>query len=226
MGLTRDSHCARRVTLPLLFGAPEGSCLALMFGRNLSGLERREVHLCRPAGTSVCPKATFTSEWLPPKGTPRCPACSGSEVSYHSTYLRRLGDLPWQGQQVHLQVKTRRFRCRNRDCPRMIFAERLPGVAAPRARATNRLAPTLRLVGYLLGGLPGSRLLERLGIIASRDTVLRTVKTMSGRKKEGKVRVLGVDDWAWRKQQRYGAFRRADQRPVSPDEQSVEGRRA
>lgn len=51
--------------------------------------------------------------------TPRCPSCSGSEVSYHSTYVRRLRDLPWQGQPVQIQVKTRRLRCRNRTgaCP-------------------------------------------------------------------------------------------------------------
>ena len=41
---------------------------------------------------------------------------------------------------------------------------------------------------------------------ASRDTVLRRVKTVSRRKKDAKVRVLGVDDWAWRKQQRYGTM--------------------
>jgi transposase len=140
------------------------------------------------------------------RGTPRCPSCSGSEVSYHSTYVRRLRDLPWQGQPVQVQVKTRRLRCRNRHCPRKIFAERLPGVAAPQARETDRLTQTLRRVGYVLGGLPGSCLLRQMGMIASRDTILRRVKTNSGHPQEGKVRVLGVDDWAWRKQQRYGTM--------------------
>ena len=114
------------------------------------------------------------------RGRPRCPSCSGSEVSYHSTYVRRLRDLPWQGQlTVQVQVKTRRLRCRNRHCPRKIFAERLPGVAAPQARETNRLTQTLRRVGYVLGGLPGSSLLQQMGMIASRDTILRRVKTTS-----------------------------------------------
>jgi transposase len=100
----------------------------------------------------------------------------GSDVTYHSTYLRHLRDLPWQGQRVEIRVKTRRFRCRNRHCRRQIFAERLPGVATRRARETDRLTQNLRLVGYLLGGRPGSRLLERLGMKASRDTVLRRIK--------------------------------------------------
>ena len=115
--------------------------------------------------------------------------------------------MPWQGQPVQVQVKTRRLRCRNRHCPRKIFAERLPGVAAPQARETNRLTQTLRRVGYVLGGLPGSSLLQQMGMIASRDTILRRVKTTSGRpQEEGKLRVLAVDDWAWRKQQRYGTI--------------------
>ncbi|MGO9274979.1 MAG: ISL3 family transposase [Terriglobia bacterium] len=140
------------------------------------------------------------------KGTPRCPACSGSDVAYHSTYLRHLRDLPWQGQPVEIQVKTRRFRCSNRPCRRQIFAERLPGVAAQRARETDRLTPNLRLVGYLLGGRPGSRLLERLGMKASRDTVLRRIKQGSAPGTKTKVRVPGVDDWAWRKHQEYGTL--------------------
>ena len=140
------------------------------------------------------------------RGRPRCPSCSKSEVSYHRTYVRRLRDLPWQGQSVQVQVKPRRLRCRNRHCPRKIFAGRLPGIAAPRARETNRLTQTLRRVGYVLGGLPGSSLLQQMGMIASRDTILRRVKTNSGHPQEGKVGVLGVDDWAWRKQQRYGTM--------------------
>ena len=103
-------------------------------------------------------------------------------------------------------MKTRRLRCCNRHCPRKIFAERLPGVAAPQARETNRLPQTLRQVGYVQGGLPGSSLLQQMGMMASRDTILRRMKTTSGRPQAGKVRVLGVDDWAWRKQQRYGTM--------------------
>ena len=64
----------------------------------------------------------------------------------------------------------------------------------------------LRRVGYALGGLRGSRLLNDLGIMSSDDTVLRRVKAWARRQNEPKVRVLGVDDWAWRKRQRYGTM--------------------
>jgi transposase len=140
------------------------------------------------------------------KTTPQCPACSSCRVSYHSHYQREVRDLPWQGQPVRLHLRLRRFRCRNRQCERKIFAERLPGVVVPKARETERRGEVLRRVGYALGGLPGSRLLNGLGIISSDDTVLRRVKGWTRRRNEPKVRVLGVDDWAWRKRQRYGTM--------------------
>jgi transposase len=140
------------------------------------------------------------------KKTPRCPACSSSEVSGHSTYVRHLRDLPWQGRPVRIQFKTRRFRCLNEQCPRKIFAESLPGVAARRARETDRFAQTISMVGYLLGGRPASCLMQRLGMNVSRDTVLRRVKKRLAPQTETKVRVLGVDDWAWRKHQEYGTM--------------------
>jgi transposase len=107
---------------------------------------------------------------------PRCPACLECRVSYHSRYVRRMRDLPWQGRQVEIHLQARRFRCRNKECVRKIFAERLPAVAARKARETMRLSEIVGLVGYALGGLPGERLLDRLGIKSSSDTVLRRVK--------------------------------------------------
>lgn len=137
---------------------------------------------------------------------PRCPACFEPRVSYHSQYERRMRDLPSQGRQVHIRLCTRRFRCRNVTCARKVFAERLPNLVAPRARATRRLCEIVGLVGYALGGLPGARLLERLGMPISGDTVLRRLKLRAAQAEQPKVRMLGVDDWAWRKQQRYGTI--------------------
>ena len=144
--------------------------------------------------------------WVRARATPSCPACLSSRVSYHSAYDRKLMDLPWQGRQVHLRLRTRRFRCRNTNCGRKIFAERLEGVAAPRARETCRLGEIVGVVGYVMGGLPGSRLLKRLGVARGPDTILRRVKARQSTLRPDSVRVLGVDDWAWRKQQNYGTL--------------------
>src|SRR3984885_4351843 len=92
--------------------------------------------------------------------TPRCPACFQSRVSYHSRYVRRMRDLPWQGRRVEIHLQTRRFRCRNKECRRKVFAEQLPSVASSNARETKRLCEILGIVAYALGGLPGERLLK------------------------------------------------------------------
>ncbi|WP_448191500.1 transposase family protein, partial [Azospirillum sp. sgz301742] len=87
-----------------------------------------------------------------------CPLCGYMSGRVHSTYVRRLADLPWQGKRVELHIAARRFRCSVLTCRRTIFTERLPEVALPKARRTPRLAQAQRDIGLALGGEPGSRL--------------------------------------------------------------------
>jgi hypothetical protein len=54
-----------------------------------------------------------------------------------------------------------------------MFTERLPTVAAPWARRTTRLAQLLLAFGMALGGEAGARLVARLGLRTSPDTLLR-----------------------------------------------------
>jgi transposase len=134
-----------------------------------------------------------------------CPACHQPSDSLHSRYSRLLRDLPWQGSAVDLRLHLHRFRCRTRDCSRRTFAEVLPVVCPRYGRQTNRLSETIRLIGYVLGGEAGSRLSERLGMMTSPDTVLRRLKRGPALSVSG-VKAVGVDDWAWRKGQRYGTI--------------------
>lgn len=137
---------------------------------------------------------------------PCCPECGQRSRSYHSSYVRRLQDLPWQGLTVQILLRVRRFRCRNRGCPRKVFTERVEGIPSY-LRQTSRLAEIVRVVGYAAGGLPGARLLARLSIRTSDDTVLRRVKTPAPpADHSNSIEVLGVDDWAWRKGQSYGTI--------------------
>ena|SRR5579862_2912490 len=85
-----------------------------------------------------------------------CPNCGRVSRSRHSTYTRRLQDLPWQGQAVEIYLSAGRYRCRHRTCPRKIFTERLPRVARAYSRQTSRLAEIIRVVGYAAGGLPSA----------------------------------------------------------------------
>jgi hypothetical protein len=137
---------------------------------------------------------------------PPCPSCSGSTVARHGYHERHLMDLPWLGCRVTLRLKLRRFRCGNAQCPRTTFVEQLPGFAVPRGRETLRLSQLVRRVGYAVGGRPGARLLAHCGVATSDDTVLRRVTAAPTRTNTVAVRVLGVDDWAWRRQQYYGTM--------------------
>jgi hypothetical protein len=128
-----------------------------------------------------------------------CPSCRVVSTRIHSRYERTLRDLPWHGATVRLRLVARRFHCRAPDCSRKIFTERLPGVVRRHGRCTERFRQTLALIGYALGGEAGARLAERIGVESSGDTILRILKQTEPESDGTSVRVLGIDDWAWRK---------------------------
>jgi len=134
-----------------------------------------------------------------------CPLCRRPSRRVHSRYVRRLGDLPWQGRVGQLDLQVRRFRCPAPECPRRVFAERLPAVALPRVRRTTRLAEAQCRVAFSVGGEAGARLASRLAMPVSGDTLLRLIRT-APLPAVPTPRVIGIDDWAWRQGQRYGTL--------------------
>ena len=84
-----------------------------------------------------------------------------------------------------------------------IFAERLPALALPWARRTRRLDARLTALGLALGGSAGVRLGAKLGLAASRNTLLRRVR-QAPVPPTVTPSALGVDDWALRKRATYG----------------------
>ena len=105
-----------------------------------------------------------------------------------------------------LRLRLGRWRCRNDGCERRIFTERLSKVCAPYAQQTKRTGEIITAVGHALGGRPGQRLMSRLGMPVSADTLIRQVKRAAHLPALPQVRVLGVDDWAWRKGQTFGTI--------------------
>jgi transposase len=138
-------------------------------------------------------------------GAAACPSCHCRSRRVHSRYVRRLGDLPWQGRVCRFELRVRRFRCPAPECPRRIFAERLPAVALPRVRRTVRLADAQRRIALSAGGEGGARLARALAMPVSGDTLLRLIRA-APLPEVATPRVVGIDDWAWRRGQRYGTL--------------------
>jgi transposase len=134
-----------------------------------------------------------------------CPSCAQPASRIHSRYTRRLQDVPCSGLPVHLVLQVRRFFCLNPACPRRIFVERLQGVAREHAQRTLRVNALLRALAVALGGEPAARLIGVLGLSSSADTFLRRLR-------EARLhapptpRVLGLDEWAYRKGRTYGTI--------------------
>jgi transposase len=135
-----------------------------------------------------------------------CPSCGTESSARHSRYWRYLQDLPVQGKEVTLRLRLSRWRCRNAECEQAVFRERLGEVVAPWARRTSRVEEILLLIGHRTGGRAAEFLLKRLAMSVSDDTILRRIKRVAraARHAEQRLRVVGVDDWAWRRDRATG----------------------
>jgi hypothetical protein len=96
----------------------------------------------------------------------------------HSRYRRRLADAPIGGRPVEIVLRVRRFFCDNAGCPARTFAEQARGLTTPRARRTGLLRTALEAIGLALAGRAGARLAGTLGMIVSRDSLLRLVRAL------------------------------------------------
>jgi len=134
-----------------------------------------------------------------------CPDCQHVSSQIHSTSTRSPKALPSSGRPVRLLLQVRRFRCSNSLCQRQTFAEAFAQLVAPRAQRTCSARELVRVIGEAIGGEAGARLSQRLGMKCSAATVLRFVR-QAALPSSSTVRGVGVDEWAWRKGQRYSTI--------------------
>lgn len=135
-----------------------------------------------------------------------CPSCGRASSRVHSYYQRGLWEQPCAGRPVRLLLVVHRFRCVNPGCRRSTFAEPLDELAVRHAQRTRGQERALQNVGLALGGQAGAQLARRLGLRgASPATLLRTVRR-AALPPQLEPRVVGVDDWAWRRGRRYGTI--------------------
>src|SRR3984957_12016506 len=135
-----------------------------------------------------------------------CPLCGSPSRRVHSRYVREVLDLPCSGRSVRLRVVIRRYRCDTQHCRRRIFAERFDRtVLLVRSRRTSRLDCIVHHLGLALGGRPAASFAKRLMLPVSNDTVLRVVRARACPRTEP-LNVVGIDDWAFRRNHSYGTI--------------------
>jgi transposase len=140
---------------------------------------------------------------LAPRGI--CPDCGLHSRRRHGWRQRRLQDLPALGDKVTIALWVCRWRCRASTCPRRTFSDYTSSIARPFARRTSRADDIVVHLGHATGGRPAERLLRRLGVGVSNDTVLRHLKKCAESVAPPPT-VIGIDDWSWRKSQTYGTI--------------------
>jgi transposase len=134
-----------------------------------------------------------------------CPKCGTVSRRVHSRYCRTLADAAVGGRPAAIVLAVRRFFCVAPGCARRTFAEQVDGLTSRYARKTPLLAGMLDSIAVALAGRAGSRLAARLGVPASRQVLLRLVMAAPD-PQAASPRVVGVDDFAFRRGQHYGTL--------------------
>lgn len=161
--------------------------------------EQLEVQAVFPSPTHVTVRLACTAE------SACCPQCQTPSQRIHGTYGRTLADLPCAGRRVILALTVRKFVCGRMTCPCRIFSERLPKLTQPYARMTNRLSAALQALGLATSGEAGARVSEQLGMPVTAPQLIRSLRRVIV-PPFSTVRVVGIDDWCWKKGQTYGTI--------------------
>ncbi len=134
-----------------------------------------------------------------------CPLCAQASSQVHSRDQRTLRDVACGGRKVVLHLSVRQFFCRNPDCARKVFSERLSPFVEPWAQVTTRLFEAVQSVGLATSGELGTRLADRIGMHTSPTTSLRRIMALASHASP-QVSLLGIDDWSLRRGRTFGTI--------------------
>ena len=132
-----------------------------------------------------------------------CPNCLEPGYGVHSYYTRKIKDLPAFGNRVIIYLRARKFYCREPECPIKVFTERFTDHFASFKRFTSRAEKLLLTTVIETGAKPSERLAIKMSIPVSDTTLLRWLKIQPMPALKVPI-ALGIDDWAYKKRDRYG----------------------
>lgn len=155
-----------------------------------------QISVDETAITLECERTTSTAS---------CPMCQSTARHIHSRYRRVVRDRPINGKAVMLLLHVRKFYCQEPMCPRRVFAERLPQLTVPHGQSSTGLRSLLYALVDESGGAGGARIAAEMGLQTTSRTLLRVLHAQPIAEPEP-PRMIGLDDWAWKKRSRYGAI--------------------
>jgi hypothetical protein len=117
----------------------------------------------------------------------------------HGGYRRRLAYMAVSGHWTVIDLLVRRFICSAEECDRRTLVEQVDGLTERFARRTASLHRALEKIALALAGRPAARLAAHLSIPTSPNSLLRLLRKLPDEPIGTAPRVLGVDDFAFRR---------------------------
>ena len=135
-----------------------------------------------------------------------CPSCRQDCNEYHSTYHRKIQDLPILNKTVIIHLTAYRYYCRNSKCKQKVFCETVDDFFEFYKRMTGRLEDFLIALALNTSCEGASRVCQLIGIKISGDTLIRKIIRKAKEMEPVKTDFIGVDDWAYKKGSTYGTI--------------------